>query len=337
MTTDPPITIRLHQPGDLIAALPAMLGFYPEQSLVAVHLRHHRVVLTARYNLDQLTGTTHPHILTAHTAYVPTDTIHLTLIANPDPHPDADTGADADAGPGGLLPYAPTVAAAEQHYRDAGIRTAHAVWTPAVQAGGPWRCYQHPTCHGTIPDPRSTPLAAATTLAGQLIHPNRQAIADQLTPDPPQDLSRRAALIATRPTPDAAQAIRTIQHAIQQATHGVLPDTDEQIADLAAALNHPHARDTSAALTAGPHTHAAEHLWTALTRSTPPPQRAEPAALLAIAAYLRGNTALATLALHAATHAQPHHTLSTLLHLAITTGLPPDQLRTTITHHPTTN
>jgi hypothetical protein len=72
---------------------------------------------------------------------------------------------------------------------------------------------------------------------------------------------------------------------------------------------------------------AAERLWLALVRATPAPERAEPAALLALTAYLRGDGALAGVALDAAQQACPHHSLSGLLRAALDGGLPPELLR----------
>ena len=72
---------------------------------------------------------------------------------------------------------------------------------------------------------------------------------------------------------------------------------------------------------------AAERLWLALVRATPAPERAEPAALLALTAYLRGDGALAGVALDAALNACPHHSLSGLLRAALDGGLPPELLR----------
>lgn len=322
MPTDPPITARLHDPGDLIAALPVLLGFYPNQSLVAVHLRNDRIVLVARYDIDRLAIHEQIDNVIIPTSYVPTESIHLVVIA-----------ADVNNSPGELVPHAATVAAVRDRLCQAGIDAPHDVWVAAIRAEATWRCYSHPGCHGRLPDPRSTTLAAAATYAGQVIHPSRQAVADQITPDAHTILARRATLIATRGgrALDVRQGLRTVRSAIDAASHGLLPTSDEQIAELAVALTRPRIRDACFAYALDTHAGAAERLWTALVRATPPPHRAEPAALLAVTAYLRGNGALAILALHAATQAQPGHALTRLVRLAITTGLAPDDIRDAIT------
>jgi hypothetical protein len=67
-------------------------------------------------------------------------------------------------------------------------------------------------------------------------------------------------------------------------------------------------------------------LWTALVRATPAPECAEPACLLAITAYLRGDGVLAGIALERAEAAHPGHVLATLLRTALLTGMPPEHL-----------
>ena len=44
-------TLRVRGPGDLAQAIPYLLGFHPEQSLVLVGLDRHMVTVTARFDL----------------------------------------------------------------------------------------------------------------------------------------------------------------------------------------------------------------------------------------------------------------------------------------------
>jgi hypothetical protein len=72
---------------------------------------------------------------------------------------------------------------------------------------------------------------------------------------------------------------------------------------------------------------AAEDLWTALVRETPDPEAAEPAALLAVSALLRGDGALANVALDRSERAWPGHRLTRILRELAAAGLPPSQVR----------
>lgn len=76
------------------------------------------------------------------------------------------------------------------------------------------------------------------------------------------------------------------------------------------------------------HTPAAEKLWTILARTSPPPTRAEPAAQLAICAYLRGEGTLAGLATDAA---DPHYSPAGTVRQIMDIGLPPHKFRTLLT------
>ena len=49
--SDPPPRIRLRSPADVVAAVPVLLGFHPEHSLVVIGLKTGRVVLTVRVDL----------------------------------------------------------------------------------------------------------------------------------------------------------------------------------------------------------------------------------------------------------------------------------------------
>jgi hypothetical protein len=103
---------------------------------------------------------------------------------------------------------------------------------------------------------------------------------------------------------------------------------DGRVFALAAALADPLVRDAALARCAAPAgPSGAEQLWAALARETPDPEAAEPAALLAACALLRGDGALAGIALDRAERAWPGHRLTGLLRAALLAGIRPEQLR----------
>ncbi|MFT7837741.1 DUF4192 domain-containing protein [Saccharothrix sp. BKS2] len=104
------------------------------------------------------------------------------------------------------------------------------------------------------------------------------------------------------------------------------PLTDAEVAALAFALTDPMVRDACLSFATGEHAHAAEALWTQLVKAAPTPERAEPAALLAVFAYLRHDIPLATAATAYAHNAHPGHRLSELIGQAIATELEPEHL-----------
>jgi hypothetical protein len=146
-------------------------------------------------------------------------------------------------------------------------------------------------------------------------------------------LQRRAALLAAADAehPMSArvvtQRLAQLTELHQAAATGDPELSDRLIAEVASALCDHRVRDACLPWCMDSGALAAERLWLALVRATPAPERAEPAALLALTAYLRGDGALASVALEAALHACPQHSLAGLLRAALDGGLPPELLR----------
>jgi hypothetical protein len=103
---------------------------------------------------------------------------------------------------------------------------------------------------------------------------------------------------------------------------------DETIARLAHILSHVDVRELCLAFALTTRAVAAEKLWTTLTRTSPDPACAEPAAQLAVCAYLRGEGALAGVALDIALAAEPHHSFAGTVRQVMDVGLPPHKFRT---------
>jgi len=102
---------------------------------------------------------------------------------------------------------------------------------------------------------------------------------------------------------------------------------DERVVALSRALQIPVVRDAAVAACVGSRPAAAAALWAAMTRGTPDPEAAEPAALLALSGLLQGDGALANVALERAEAAWPgHHLTQTLRGLAVA-GIHPCKLR----------
>jgi hypothetical protein len=158
-------------------------------------------------------------------------------------------------------------------------------------------------------------------------------MAELVATEDPAALQRRAILLdaadAEHPMSArlVAQRLARLTELHRAAAVGSLALSDDIVAEVASALCDHRVRDACLPWCAGPGGTAAEQLWLALVRATPAPERAEPAALLALTAYLRGDGALAGVALDAALRACPHHSLSGLLRAALDAGLPPELLR----------
>jgi hypothetical protein len=312
--------IRLSDPAELIAAVPHLLGFHPRNSVVLLALHGKSLGLTLRADLvdDDQAAVLAEQLLPPIARQRPSGVAVIVV------------GGSTRAGD---LPHRALVDALDHVLTGAGFLLVHPAWTAETARGAPWRCYDDPLCAGTVADPTTSPLAAATVAAGAVTFSSREEMAELVAEDDPTALQRRAILLdaadAEHPMSArlVAQRLARLKELHRAAAAGDLALSDGVVAEVASALCDHRVRDACLPWCTGPGADAAEQLWLALVRATPAPERAEPAALLALTAYLRGDGALAGVALDAALHACPHHSLSGLLRAALDGGLSPELLR----------
>ena len=314
--------IRLSDPAELIAAVPHLLGFHPHDSVVLLALHGKRLGLTLRADLvDNVEAP-----LLAEQLLLP--------LVRQRPTGVALVVIGGDLTPDGDPPHRALVNVLDDMLTSAGLPLVHAAWTAQTSGGAPWRCYDDSLCAGTVSDPGASPLAAATVAAGAVTFGSREEMVALLAGEEPAALQRRAVLLdaadADHPLSSAlvAQRFAQLRELHRAATTGNVALSDKTVTEVASALCDHRVRDACLPWCSGPGAVAAERLWLALVRATPAPERAEPAALLALVAYLRGDGALAGVALDAALQACPQHSLSGLLRAALDGGLPPEVLRT---------
>lgn len=327
MTTTNHPDITLTRPEEVIASIPALLGFHPTDSLVVLGMRGAgatELTLVLRTDLpppQRLRDTVHallPPLVQHGTAGV------ALVVIGGGPPDDPD------------LPQRELVARCESILADVGIAVLHQLWVPTVTAGSRWRCYDEDDCTGLLPDPADTDLNELAESAGLSIHDRREDIVATLTPEPDDVLDRRAKALnrhstETEPNGEDTTPPTDRMHALLSAIEAARTTppklTDDDVVELTAALSDHRIRDLCLDFEDLPDATAAERLWTALARATPAPERAEAACLLAFSAYARGDGVLAGIALHRAEEADPGHRLTALLRGALTVGLSPTKLR----------
>ncbi|TQM01702.1 uncharacterized protein DUF4192 [Pseudonocardia kunmingensis] len=300
---------RLSGPAELVAAVPTMLGFYPHESLVVVFTggTGGQVILTARIDLvppDRVDAQVRSFLGDV-LARTPEITGIATVIISMEKRHDVAGAVELEA-------------------TNLGLNARSTVWTPQITAGGGrWECCEPCPCGGEVPPPASTPFALASTVeTGRVIAADRAALAQLADPVNWPTLARRRRLLDLTAVPADGPALLT---AAARASAG--PLDEDQILALGAALT---GEDTlTAALThcLGKNALAAEAVWLQLTRELPDPYAAHPAALLTIAALLRGDGALANIAVDRALSADPAHRLAQLLRRLVAVGIRPDALR----------
>ncbi|WP_156819325.1 DUF4192 domain-containing protein [Pseudonocardia sp. HH130630-07] len=314
--------IRLGSPAELVAAVPVLVGFHPQDSLVLVGVsgpgHGGRIGLTVRIDLPA--GRYARRVCTDAGA----------VLAGSDPARAVVVVVRRGPGAGASRPVRRDVAlAADRALRAAGIEVAAVLWASGTGAGDRWCCYPLPRqrcgCSGTVPDPAGTAVAAAAALNGRAVLPDRAALVAQLdgTAD---DRARRARLGAVRDSGDSRSADgrrHLLDGCLAAAADGRLAMDDGLVGDFRAALADPAFRDTALRCCLGPDAPHAEQLWAVLTRALPAPDRAEPAALLGVCALLRGDGALAGLAAERALRDRPDHVLGAAVHAALSDALTP--------------
>lgn len=301
----------------LVGAVPHLLGFHPERSLVAIALEpgavpgRSTIDVVMRADLPRDADDTEPMLEGTLAALARAQARRVAVVV-------VSPGDDDGTGP----PLAGFARDLVQRYADRGVEVVHALWTPHTRGGQPWRCYDDPDCAGVAPDPGASELAAEMVAHGAMVA--------QLTPPDPQALLRRARLL-TQPRdgePDQQAEYAMVLRAVDAAGRGELPRADSEFVDLARALQLPWVRDAAIGTVAEEERAAgAQRLWLELVRGTPPPHRAAPAALLAVSVFCLGDGTLAAVAADNALTAQPGMPLATLVRESLGAGLTPPAIR----------
>ncbi|HME48024.1 DUF4192 domain-containing protein [Mycobacterium sp.] len=323
MTTSQP-DFLFNRPGALIAALPAVLGFVPEKSLVLVALDRGELGPVIRADLSTHMTDTIAHIAEVAAAARPDAAIAVIVDA---------LGAQCA---GCVEDFREFTAELTEALAAQGIVLIATHVVDRIAAGGRWHCADCCGAAGAVEDPTASPLAMAAVLDGRRLYARRQELQAVVATDDAARCERLAGLIAERlraaagaQPEDADRARRNVEQAI--AVAGKVADgaelSDDQLIELACALTDIRVRDTLYALAVGENAAQAEALWGVLSRALPEPWRVEPLVLLAFSAYARGDGPLAGVALEAALRGEDEHRMAGMLDAALQSGLRPEQIR----------
>jgi Domain of unknown function (DUF4192) len=324
MTTHQP-DFELNRPGVLIAALPAVLGFVPENSLILVSLGDGELGSVMRVDLsEELLGRV------GHLAEV-------AAAAQPEAMVAVIVDADGAQCPGCNEEYRQLCAALTEALAQHDIELLASHVVDRVALGGRWHCVEDCGASGLVEDPSASPLAAAAVLEGRRLYPRRADLQAVITPDDP---ARSAALLAVvrqqateRRAAHRAHPVRCargdVENAIAAASRVAAGESlsDAEVAKLGCALRDVQVRDILYALAVGETAGEAESLWALLARTLPPPWRVEALVLVAFSAYARGDGPLAGVSLQDALRCEPGHRMAGMLDTALQSGLRPEDVR----------
>jgi Domain of unknown function (DUF4192) len=334
--------VRIDDSGELAAALPVLVGFRPRESVVLVALGGpggRRIGLTARVDIPPprsarpLAGA-----LAARLAHERPEAAVLAVVSEaPD---DVAFPDDPDDGCRRDLPHRALVhellLALDAH----GIPLHEAL----LVRGGRWWSYDCPdVCcapgAGTPVPGGTSPLAAAAVAAGQVLASDREELERRIARTGAQAAAAMAGavntvgeeiadLVLSEGRDAAADEYATwVDAAVVRCGSSGTRLEDDELARVAWGLRDVRVRDLALGFALGPRAAAAETLWTECTRRLPEPLDAAPATLLAVSAWLRGDGAMARIALDRALDSQPGYALADLLSRGMDAGLGPRDLR----------
>lgn len=314
----------LNRPGALIAALPAILGFVPEKSLVLVSMEDGRLGAVMRANLsDELPDRV-------------SELAEVAAAAEPDGAIVVVVDAEGAQCPVCNEKYLQLCDALAQALAKRGIERYAAHVVDRIAPGGRWHCVDGCGAGGEIDDPSASPLAAAAVLEGRRLYSRRADLQAVIALDPVRSAAVARAVDEAASAREAAYSAdpmgcsrRDVEDAIA-ATAQVIdgqPLSDTELARLGCALSDLQVRDTLYALAVGDNADGAESLWSLLARLLPPPWRVEALVLLAFSAYVRGDGPLAGMSLEAALRCDPQHRMAGMLDQALQSGLRPKDIR----------
>jgi hypothetical protein len=312
----------LDRPAALIAALPAILGFTPENSLILVSVERGEVGAVLRVDLSSELIDGLDKLASVAAAARPEAAI--AIVVDPD---------------GALCPMCIdghrrlcAALADELSVHDIPLWAAHIV--DRVGAGGRWHCVDGCGSRGVVDDPESSPVTVAAVLDGRRLYGRRADLLAVINVDDHQRCQRIAQAIeglqhGEVPGNGDNRARRVVEDGLTalERVHAGAALTDAEIAVLAYGLSDVAARDTLYGLAVGERADAAETLWAALSRCLPEPWRVEALVQLAFCAYVRGDGPLAGLSLEQALCIDPAHRMAGLLDDALQRGMRPEEIR----------
>ena len=338
--TEPPTpkTLMAKTPTDLLAMVPYLLGFHPEDSVVVMTVGAAETPVHARQDLPEVPDDVALLVEDLVTVAVRSGVARVVVIA----YTSDEVLADAVVGP---------LAAGLE---DAGVRVPI-----AMRADGErWYClgevtgYSSNRCPGSCPadgtpyDLARHPMTLEAVVDGRLVHASREALRDSLVGGDPEEVDRVAAAVdaagerlldACRAAPggtipEAArphlvQEGRWVQHRVRRFVRDGQRLDSHDVGRLVAAVTSIEVRDVAWAQIGHADSRRHVDLWSDVVRRCPRDVLAAPAALLSFAAWLAGDGALAWCAVERCQEAEPGYSLAGLVTQALAGGVPPTAWR----------
>lgn len=318
--SDEPPTLRASGAADLLALLPYLLGFHPDDSLVIAGLRDSRIVFL--YRADLRDGPDPGRIVAMLAAQALSGVVLVGF------------GPD-DAVRPALHTLASALARSGERILDRLRATADRYWSYACT---------DPTCCPPEGRPYQADgrIAAAAARAGLTVGPDRADLLRRIAPVTGaarvamERATHRAEAYAQAMVDDAAGPGGAVDRILAEGMTAVRaaidryqtdPDarlSDDEVAWLGVALTATRIRDEAWLLGDAGDRSRHRALWTDVVRRVEPPYLPAPASLLGFLCWRLGEAPFGLVALGQALAADPGYTMALLLTQALAAGMPPE-------------
>ncbi|GAB2454074.1 DUF4192 domain-containing protein [Nocardia tengchongensis] len=320
------------QIGNLTAAIPALLGFTPERSLVFMFLKedmdspHHAIPVVARMDIHEFQRAPR-----GRSAERLARLGNAALVAIVDDRARSHDRTEHEA----------LLRTVEAEFAAAGVTLVGAWATPAITPDSPWWSLTDDGT-GTMPDPTTEPLTAHTVLQGRNISRSRadiearftldaarsDAVAQHLRAAIDDNAAQFAAAVRANELDEfTAREVAEIMTRIERHDPAAGADPADA-AYVAARLGNSETHYGLFRLCGSELADRAEAFWLDLTRLLPGQARAIPATLYGFSAYaLREDGVSASIAFGIALDEDPECRLARLLSHTVECGVPPQIVR----------
>ncbi|MFB7945216.1 DUF4192 domain-containing protein [Kitasatospora phosalacinea] len=344
------LPVRLRGPADMAEMLPYLLGFFPDDSIVAVGLQGSALDQGGVIRIDipedpacwERTAEEAARLLVELSEQRDRRPVQVLLYLCRDP---ADGARASEDGPAVLARLRPLAAALARAFRNEQVAVKESL---CVSAGRWWSflCAEADCCPPDGTPVRAahqpSPLAVAATFAGLAPRGSRKAIVAGLAPvgPPGSEVQRRALEDAgppfirelAGPGGRVAAVERTaglLAEAMAEFRAGARELDSTRTARLLIGMQDKLGRDRAAEYAEPDELAAAQRLWRFLIQRCVDPFEhlaAPPMTLLAWTSWLAGDSATARIVLARALELEPDYTLARLLYESLNCGIAPEAL-----------
>ncbi|HET9778933.1 MAG TPA: DUF4192 domain-containing protein [Propionibacteriaceae bacterium] len=305
----PRTRLKVGQPDELLAIIPYLVGFHPDESIVAVFIKSGRIWLTARLDLPPESAADE---LAEHIDYIAkrNGTQALAIVAY-----------SAATLPTHRLLTRLMDRLGKQKLTDV-LYVGHGRWWSLTCAGD---CCP---LSGTPFDPGTHPVSAAAVFAGLGARANRQELAASVSGPPEAELPRLqeladSLLAGLEDFDDHSAAARLMARLVDSATSEPGPLDERTCLQLGLLVSDVHIRDLAWALISPTNVEEHVRLWGGVVAHVPPTLAAAPLCLLGMAAWVEGSGALLNCCCERLAQVDPSYSMGRLLCEISAQAIPP--------------